>query len=339
MDAVVIGVVVTDITAKPIAAQDTWKDKQRIGGISLSTGGDAANQAIRMADLGMSVAITGCVGKDQAGMLAKAALKERGVDITRMKESPDRETGSSLILVREDGERNIFSNNGAHGQIYKEDCAWILDKVKENVSVPKPGGETENEGVLEPGAEAENREIPEPGGEAAAAGRPGIRALSVASLFCVPYLEEDGLEELLRECRKRGVLTFADLGSDKKHQGFEGIRRFLPHLDYFLPSEEDSLRMTGKDTPEEAAAFFLEHGCGCAVVKCAARGAYYCTERESGWVPALPVTPVDTTGAGDCMSAHFIHGILAGLPLREACRSACEAASRSTLKMGASTAL
>ena len=45
MDAVVIGVVVTDITAKPIAAQDTWKDKQRIGGISLSTGGDAANQA------------------------------------------------------------------------------------------------------------------------------------------------------------------------------------------------------------------------------------------------------------------------------------------------------
>lgn len=315
MDAVVIGVVVTDITAKPIAAQDTWKDKQRIGGISLSTGGDAANQAIRMADLGMSVAITGCVGKDQAGMLAKAALKERGVDITRMKESPDRETGSSLILVREDGERNIFSNNGAHGQIYKEDCAWILDKVKENGSVPKPGA------------------------EAAAAGRPGIRALSVASLFCVPYLEEDGLEELLRECRKRGVLTFADLGSDKKHQGFEGIRRFLPHLDYFLPSEEDSLRMTGKDTPEEAAAFFLAHGCGCAVVKCAARGAYYCTERESGWVPALPVTPVDTTGAGDCMSAHFIHGILAGLPLREACRSACEAASRSTLKMGASTAL
>lgn len=313
MDAVVIGVVVTDITAKPIAAQDTWKDKQRIGGISLSTGGDAANQAIRMADLGMSVAITGCVGKDQAGMLAKAALKERGVDITRMKESLDRETGSSLILVREDGERNIFSNNGAHGQIYKEDCAWILDKVKENGSVPKPG--------------------------AAAAGRPGIRALSVASLFCVPYLEEDGLEELLRECRKRGVLTFADLGSDKKHQGFEGIRRFLPHLDYFLPSEEDSLRMTGKDTPEEAAAFFLEHGCGCAVVKCAARGAYYCTERESGWVPALPVTPVDTTGAGDCMSAHFIHGILAGLPLREACRRACEAASRSTLKMGASTAL
>ena len=313
MDAVVIGVVVTDITAKPIAAQDTWKDKQRVGGISLSTGGDAANQAIRMADLGMSVAITGCVGKDQAGMLAKAALKERGVDITRMKESPDRETGSSLILVREDGERNIFSNNGAHGQILKEDCAWILEAVKENGSVPKPGAE--------------------------AAGRPGIRALSIASLFCVPYLEEDGLEELLRECRKRGVLTFADLGSDKKHQGFEGIRRFLPHLDYFLPSEEDSLRMTGKETPEEAAAFFLAHGCGCAVVKCAARGAYYCTETESGWVPALKVTPVDTTGAGDCMSAHFIHGILAGLPLREACRRACEVASRSTLKMGASTAL
>ena len=90
MDVVVIGTVVMDITAKPIAEQDTWKEKQRIGGIRLSTGGDAANQSIRLADLGRSVAISACVGKDQAGLLAKSAMKERGVDISRVTESADR---------------------------------------------------------------------------------------------------------------------------------------------------------------------------------------------------------------------------------------------------------
>ena len=292
MDVVVIGTVVMDITAKPIAEQDTWKEKQRIGGIRLSTGGDAANQSIRLADLGRSVAISACVGKDQAGLLAKSAMKERGVDISRVTESADRETGTSLILVREDGERNIFSNNGAHGQVFKEDCLWIPE------AAPK--------------------------------------AVSIASLFCIPFLEEDGLAELLQDCRRRGILTFADLGSDKKHQGLEGILPFLPHLDYFLPSEEDALSMTRTSTPEEAAEVYLNCGVPCAVIKCAARGAYYRTRERSGWVPALPVVPVDTTGAGDCMAAHFIHYILSGFDLGEACRLACAAASLSTQQDGAS---
>ncbi|MBQ7535371.1 MAG: carbohydrate kinase family protein [Stomatobaculum sp.] len=292
MDVIVIGPVVMDITARTIAKQDTWKEKQRIEGIRLSTGGDAANQSIRLADLDRSVATVGCVGKDQAGMLAKTALQKRGVEISRMKESEDRETGSSLILVREDGERNIFSNKSAHEQIQKEDCAWIRE------ATPK--------------------------------------ALSIASLFSVPYLEEDGLEELLRDCRSRGILTFADLASDKKHQGLDGIRRFLPYLDYFLPSEADALAMTCSSSPEEAAEVYLENGASCAVIKCAARGAYYSNGNECGWVPALPVEPVDTTGAGDCMAAHFIHHILNGLDLKEACRLACEAASLSTLQNGAS---
>ena len=292
IDAAVIGTVVMDVTAESVGLQADWKDKQRIDGIRLAIGGDGANQSIRMADLGMSVAITGCVGKDMAGMLAMEALRKRGVDVSHMRESSDRETGTALILLRNDGDRNIFSNNGAHPQVYKEDCAWIR--------------------------------------------KADIRALSIASLFCLPWLEEDGLLSLLEDCRKRGILTFADLGSDKKKQGLSGIQPFLPWIDYFLPSEEDALAMTGTDTPEKAAEVYLQNGAFSVVIKCAARGAYYRSTEESGWVPALPVVPVDTTGAGDCFAAHFIHGILAGLPLREACIKACEAASLSTLARGAS---
>ena len=94
--------------------------------------------------------------------------------------------------------------------------------------------------------------------------------------------------------------------------------------------------MTRTSTPEEAAEVYLNCGVSCAVIKCAARGAYYRTRERSGWVPALPVVPVDTTGAGDCMAAHFIHYILSGFDLGEACRLACAAASLSTQQDGAS---
>ena len=62
------------------------------------------------------------------------------------------------------------------------------------------------------------------------------------------------------------------------------------------------------------------------------------SERFCGWVPALSVKPVDTTGAGDCMVGVFVTRILAGDSLEAAARYACAAASYSTLYTGASTA-
>ncbi len=162
------------------------------------------------------------------------------------------------------------------------------------------------------------------------------RAISLASLFSMPRLEEQGLLEYLEEARKTGILVAADLSSDKRRQGFAGIERFLPQIDYFLPSLYDVLEMTGKETAEEAAAVFLEHGAGHVVIKCGAQGAYLASQSAGVWIPAYPVQPVDTTGAGDCMSAVFLARILSGDSPEDACRYACAAAGLSTLYAGAS---
>lgn len=89
-------------------------------------------------------------------------------------------------------------------------------------------------------------------------------------------------------------------------------------------------------TGGDAANQYLEAGAGCVVIKCGSQGCYLASAEGNSWIPAVPVEPVDTTGAGDCMVALFISRILSGDTPKEACRYACVGASLSTLFPGAS---
>lgn len=165
----------------------------------------------------------------------------------------------------------------------------------------------------------------------------GCKAVTLGSLFAMPELEKYGkLEELLQIYHAQGALTFADLAPDKEKAGLAGIERFLPHLDYFIPSVYDALEMTGVRSVEEAAALYRSKGAKNVIIKCGEKGCFYDTGDCSGWIPAIQVRTVDTTGAGDCMVALFVSRILSGDDVETACRYACAGASYSTLFPGAS---
>lgn len=292
MDVLCIGSAVMDITARPVGQRESWKEKQRISDIQIRTGGDAANQSVRLAELGLHAALVASLGEDPNGELLCGALRARGVDTRYVTREKGWATGTALVLVDDRGERRTFSVAGAHSQIGREDLPW--------------------------------RALEDCG------------AVSLASLFSMPRLEREGLLEFLKEARVRGIPVFADLASDKLGQGLEGVRPFLPYIDYFLPSLYDAREMTGAGSAEEAAALYRDSKAGTVVIKCGSRGCYFQSERAQGWVPAVPVIPVDTTGAGDCMVALFISRILKGEDLEAACRFACAGASLSTLFFGAS---
>ena len=166
----------------------------------------------------------------------------------------------------------------------------------------------------------------------------GVKAITLASLYGLDHLERDGLEEYLKKARGQGILVFADTVYDKYNLGLDGIRHLLPHIDYFLPSSYEAKTLSGTDTPEETAAFFRKTGVKNALIKCGADGIYMDTDAFQGWVPAMKVKPLDTTGAGDCFAATFLTGIVKGYSEKEACELACRAASYSTMFLGASTA-
>jgi ribokinase len=76
------------------------------------------------------------------------------------------------------------------------------------------------------------------------------------------------------------------------------------------------------------------------VITCGAAGAIALLRNgDTITVPALPIDPVDTTGAGDAFAGVFAAGLDRGLPLDEALRRASAAASLTCLAVGAQSAM
>ncbi len=161
------------------------------------------------------------------------------------------------------------------------------------------------------------------------------KAVSIASLFSAKQAEEDGLEDLLKEAKRKGIPVFADLNSGKVVPDDEPVWKLLPYVDYFLPSSYDILPLTGRKTQEDAVKQLQDAGVENIIVKCGEEGCRIYSPSFTGAVPAVRVSPVDTTGAGDCMSAAFVSRIVEGDDIREACAYACAAGSLSTLYPGA----
>ncbi|MDG0023170.1 sugar kinase [Trinickia sp. Y13] len=83
--------------------------------------------------------------------------------------------------------------------------------------------------------------------------------------------------------------------------------------DWVLPGLGEGVALTGYDTPEDIARFYLDQGSRGVIVKLGAQGAYFRTADESGYVAAQPVgNVVDTVGAGDGFAVGVVSALLEG---------------------------
>jgi sugar/nucleoside kinase (ribokinase family) len=105
--------------------------------------------------------------------------------------------------------------------------------------------------------------------------------------------------------------------------------------DWVLPGIEEGKLLTGKDTPEEIAKFYLDAGVSLVVIKLGAEGAYCATAQEAAYVPGFPVNQVvDTVGAGDGFAAGVISGMLEGLSVQNAVRRGAWIGARAVQVLG-----
>ncbi|MEM1659139.1 MAG: ribokinase [Candidatus Jordarchaeales archaeon] len=114
----------------------------------------------------------------------------------------------------------------------------------------------------------------------------------------------------------------------------------LGKVDVLTPNEVEAEMLTGikvQDLSDAAAAGrkLLEKGVRAVVVTLGDKGALLVDKEGEFHVPALPVKPVDTTGAGDCFSGALGVALAEGLSMREAVFFANAAAGLSTTRIGA----
>lgn len=164
----------------------------------------------------------------------------------------------------------------------------------------------------------------------------GAKHLHVGSYFLVERSLGPGLAELFARARAAGVTTSLDTNWDPSERwGGDQLRAILAQTDVLMPNEAEALRISGTDSPAEAAEVLTATGSRLAV-KCGAEGAL-CVDGAGGAQHSVvlpPVRAVDTTGAGDCFNAGLITGLLRGLDLPRAAALGCAVAAASTQAMG-----
>ncbi len=113
----------------------------------------------------------------------------------------------------------------------------------------------------------------------------------------------------------------------------------LRHVSVLIPNETEALAMTGEPDPERAAAALRALGVGTVVLTQGGEGALVLTAEGAAPVPAYPITPVDTTAAGDAFVGGLAVALIDGLALPDAVRFAAAAGALAATRPGAQPSL
>jgi dehydrogluconokinase len=119
----------------------------------------------------------------------------------------------------------------------------------------------------------------------------------------------------------------------------ELMRHWINHLatqaDWVLPGLEEGRFLTGEQTPEAIAGYYLERGARFVAVKLGPDGAYYRCDTGAGYVPGFAVTEVvDTVGAGDGFAVGVISALLEGRSALDAVRRGAWIGARAVQVLG-----
>ena len=156
-----------------------------------------------------------------------------------------------------------------------------------------------------------------------------------ATVLCQNEIRPQETFAALTRAKRRGARTVLNVAPAAPVP-----EEVLKALDVLVVNELEAEAVAGSagGTPEDLArTLAARHGLAC-VVTLGGAGCLLVGAGEAWRVPALPVRPVDTTGAGDAFVGVLTAWLDAGAELVEAMRAASVAAACSCEQVGAQTA-
>lgn len=109
----------------------------------------------------------------------------------------------------------------------------------------------------------------------------------------------------------------------------------LDSVDVLIVNQHEAMALSGSLEPDSLRSI----GVDTVVVTLGAEGAQVVTRGDVGFVPALPVMPVDTTGAGDAFCGAFAVGLAEGRDVFDSAALGAVAGALATTRGGARTGM
>ncbi len=232
-------------------------------------GGAPTNVAAAIAALGGQVELAAKVGTDPFGKHLIDVMEEFHVSTKWVFQDPDHFTTLAFVSLMENGERDFYFNRGADGQLNQKEVEGIdLD----DFSIIHFGSAT---GFL-------------PGPLQAA-----YQGLMHKALQNNIFISFDPNYRLL--LFKNNIQAFIDQSWN-----------FLKSCHFFKVSDEEAMLITGKPTVKDAAEEFQSKTKAVFAITIGKEGTILGLNGSTTTVESIPITPIDTTGAGDA----FVGAIL-----------------------------
>jgi sugar/nucleoside kinase (ribokinase family) len=139
-----------------------------------------------------------------------------------------------------------------------------------------------------------------------------LKLFYLGGLFALPGIEIEALRDILAFCRANGVVTVLDVVAPPDGDGMRQLALLLPHLDYFMPNDDEARRLTGESEPIDQLRAFADRGAHTVVVTRGPAGSIASRDGQFWSASAYPMASIDPSGAGDAFASGIIAGILRG---------------------------
>ena len=160
------------------------------------------------------------------------------------------------------------------------------------------------------------------------------KILHIGGVGLMDRMDRGRNAEIMTEARKRGCITTLDVFASTRND-FAAIQPLLAQTDYFMPSEEEAMALSGLSDLEDIARFLLDQGTGAVILTLGAKGAMYRDNKGQRLdIPAYQIDVVCTCGCGDCFNAGFATGLHLGMESEDCMRIGQASSAQNAMGLG-----
>jgi sugar/nucleoside kinase (ribokinase family) len=126
----------------------------------------------------------------------------------------------------------------------------------------------------------------------------------------------------MKAAKAAGALTTVDVFAASP-KDMKAVADILPYTDYFMPSIEEAMALTGRTSLQDTAKAFFDLGVKTCVFTMGGEGAYFHSSDGTMFkIPAYDIIVKCTCGCGDAFNAGFAVGLVKGFSPEDTVRMA-----------------